>query len=1023
MCSDADWNYYLEWNKAILSVVYPEIDDAVPVYLDLDDDTLAEIARKVGYDGDPKDGLCEAVSRVVVNGSSFNLQKIVLEHSKWMREIRKTKSTREDSLQAESIGNPPSVGFLALATLAALDMGRDELPSIAYYPRVADLTKLAKDERSIQAQFHDYSERLWRELNIWIESQEGRIGLPTAYSLSKRYVGIPQSQALVRKADRQKLPGFFSQYGLDPGTNVSTETMVVFLDAWINSDLTSAGEALKRSWSNTATHERIAEIVSLELVGWDGTVPRGMRTEGAILSQVKLMASMNQNFLGRTFNLSLTYRHAGEPLLDGNLELETSSGEWVEISFQPLAGNLWRTSNSDGLDVGSVLEGSVNIRIPQNAEHVSKRFPRTVVPLVLDEIHGGYMEQTAVHLNTDCILLVRRSKDSVEQVRAILAQYARPGYEELHFNELPEDWTAFSGVQLFGVPEKTRFKELQPISRSQLTIAGGVRIPSSVRKWTALAAPEIRVAIADADFFEVSITDSFSGDELHRESSSDGALVIEMSKLEFSPGDYRVSVYVSSSKEPSHQSSVRLRSSNEVDSRWHLVDALAYKIDNEGVALGALSAVDEDTEDALVTIDGAVTHGSFNFVLTDTSDYSAAWTSYQEPSHESAINLVQIAPVSPDSCVYTGAHRMQIETIDQATPWRALRGKFQRGECTHCHLVKQYPIWPKPLKPRVYGTATITPETITSFESLVGVSNATTNLWDAALDSLMHLGGGTGQALNSLANQIDNDSIFAFNFANTLEQLGHLELKREPDGSVTSWEVSPTCLAETSKGEWLLVGYWPPHLLEQIKDLVAKVSGQITLVGSDAQPTIVKVSGLTKEQLTDAQIGEVVPLAGMSMLKGLPLLSSVGAALPRKVMPGFNKAEFFDVKTASWQETNDVSRPGSFRLKRDFRSEYIFRNENDVNQGTAAKGTPYLVKYLGAQVLKTSLVSYKKESKELLVPFGVELPGLYGRAMVLMSGSTPESVKFKGENGSRNCRKYNEVEESAAKLLQTLLLS
>jgi hypothetical protein len=1023
MCSDADWNYYLKWNEAILSVVYPEIDDAVPVYLDLDDDNLDEIAKLVGHKGDPKDGLCEAVSRVVVSGSSFTLQKIVHKHIKWMREIRNAKSAREAALQAQPISKPPSIGFLALATLAALDMGRDNSISIAYYPRVADLTKLSKDEKSIQSQFHDYSERLWRELNIWIESQEGRVGLPTAYSLSKRYVGIPQSQALVRKADRQKLPGFFSQFGLDPGSNVSTETMVVFLNAWINSDLTSAGEALKRSWSNTATHERIAEIVSLELLGWDGTLPRGMRTEGASLSQVKLMASMNQNFLGKTFNLSLTYRHAGEPLLNGNLELETSSGQWVEISFQPLAGNLWRTSNSHGLDVGSVLEGSVNIRIPQNIEHVSRRFPRTVVPLVLDEIHGGYMEQTAVQLNTDCILLVRSSKDSIDQVRRILSQYARPGYEELQFTELPQEWTAFVGVQLFGVPEKTRFKELQPISRNQLTIAGGVRIPSSVRKWTALAAPEIRVAIADADFFEVSITDSFSGDELHRESSTDGALVVEMSKLQFGPGDYRVSVYVASSKEPSHQSSVRLRSSNEVDSRWHLVDALAYKIDDDAAALGAISAVDEEAEDGRVTIDGAVTHGSFNFELAEISEYSAAWTTYQEPSQESAINLVQIAPVSPDSCVYTGAHRMQIETIDLAKPWRALRGEFQRGECTHCHLVKQYPIWPKPLRPRAYGTVSAISETSSSFDSLTSVSGATNRLWDAALDSLMHLGGGTGQALNSLATQIDNDSIFAFNFANTLEQLGHLELKREADGTVTSWEVSPTCLAETSTGEWLLVGYWPPHLLEQIEDLVSRTGGHITLKESAAQPTIVKVTGLTEEQLTQAQVGEVVKSAGMNMLKGLPRLSSVGAALPRKEMPGFNKAEFFDVKTASWQETREVSRPGSFRLKRDFRSEYIFRSGNDVDQGTAATGTPYLVKYLGAQVLKTSLVSYNSESKELLVPFGVELPGLYGRALVLMSGYAPESGKFKSKNGSRNCRKYNEVEESAAKLLQTLLLS
>jgi hypothetical protein len=1023
MFSDADWNYYLQWNEAILSVVYPEIDDAVPVYLDLDDEALSEIAKIVGHAGDPKDGLCEAISRVVVSGSSFNLQKIVLEHNKWMREIRKAKSTREDSLQAQSIGNPPSVGFLALATLAALDMGRDELTSIAYYPRVADLIKLARDEKSILLQFHEYSERLWRELNIWIESQEGRVGLPTAYSMSKRYVGIPQSQALVRKADRQKLPGFFSEFGLDPGSNVSTETLVVFLDAWMNADLSTAGESLKSSWSNSATHERIAEIVSLELMGWDGTVPRGMRMEGSNLSQVRLMASMHQNFLGKTFNLSLTYRHTGDLLLSGNLELETSSGEWIDILFQPLAGNLWRSSNSDGLDVGSVLEGSVNLRVPQNAGQVTKRFPRTVVPLVLDEMHGSFMEQTALQLNTDCILLVRKSKDSVEQVREILSQYARPGYEELQLNELPNEWIAFVGIQLFGVPEKTRFKELQPISRSQLTIAGGVRIPSSVRKWTALAPPEIRVAIADTDFFEASISDSFSGDELYRESSDSGALVIEMSKLELGPGDYRVSVHVASSKEPSYQASVRLRSSNEVDSRWHLVDALAYKIDQGTAALGVLSAVNEETEDALITIDGAVTHGSFNFDAAQISDYRADWTTHKEPSQQTPINLVQIAPVSPDSCVYTGAHRMQIETINQPKAWKALKGKFQRGECTHCHLVKQYPIWPKPLKPKVYGTVSAISDASPSFESLTSISNSNTRLWDAALDSLMHLGGGTGQALNSLATQIDDDSIFAFNFANTLEQLGHLELKREADGSVVSWEVSPTCLAETTNGEWLLVGYWPPHLLEQIEDLVAKVGGQITLVESDFQPTSIKVSGLSRDQLTQAQVGEVVPLAGINMLKGLPHLSSVGAALPRKEMPGFNRAEFFDVKTASWQETKEVSRTGSFRLKRDFRSEYIFRSDYDLDQGTAAAGTPYLVKYLGAQALKTSLVSYNKESKELLVPFGVELPGLYGRAIVLMSGNAPESVKLKSENGSRNCRKYNEVEESAANLLQTLLLS
>ena len=46
------WGSYISWNEAIAEVMFPELEAPEPVYLDLEDDALAEIGALVGVSTD-----------------------------------------------------------------------------------------------------------------------------------------------------------------------------------------------------------------------------------------------------------------------------------------------------------------------------------------------------------------------------------------------------------------------------------------------------------------------------------------------------------------------------------------------------------------------------------------------------------------------------------------------------------------------------------------------------------------------------------------------------------------------------------------------------------------------------------------------------------------------------------------------------------------------------------------------------------------------------------------------------------
>src|SRR5690606_33409765 len=174
MGESAMWRRYDLWNRAIVDVVYtPEMGGA-PVYLDLDDDVLHQIAEQAEPGtSDPVLGLVSAVKptlRLVWGPAEV---------------FRAHLARLEDWRRSGSIEPPPVLPLLALLTLAAENMHEGGGKAANnYYGRLAQILDLT--EAQIDRFTNAYrrrvrgkptSELLWQSLNLWLDRLEGNRGL------------------------------------------------------------------------------------------------------------------------------------------------------------------------------------------------------------------------------------------------------------------------------------------------------------------------------------------------------------------------------------------------------------------------------------------------------------------------------------------------------------------------------------------------------------------------------------------------------------------------------------------------------------------------------------------------------------------------------------------------------------------------------------------------------------------------------------------------------------------------------
>ncbi|MEK6438960.1 hypothetical protein [Pseudonocardia sp. T1-2H] len=625
-----------------------------------------------------------------------------------------------------------------------------------------------------------------------------------------------------------------------------------------------------------------------------------------------------------------------------------------------------------------------------------------MVPFRRDELTNAFVESERVQLGEDSLVLVKNQGQLPDQVDGLLKAIARPGFQRRDaLQGLPRGWSLFTDVQILSAPiSASKYPDLNPlvpVISSQLSIAGGMKLPGNLRKWSALRPPEIR-AVSQLDnelALSLSRMQLASGDaiESHSWQSQRGVLLVDLAEMELEDGDYELKL--DTGNRALQRSILRLRSSDTPDRwTWDTAVVVGYHPDQP---LTATTAIDQFDGSSHVVRGASVPATTHQIMKPSATKIGQIWWSANRPPRQSSVPIVIAAP-NPKSCVVTGAHRIQLPPTPMGKP----PSPMLSGSCSQCGIEKRYPSWPRRNRPRSSDLGA----EISISDRLAQIASADTLVvdHDVALDALVHLGGGTVTSLDRVITQVDSSAIAADSFRRSLEVLGHVDLSRNERLEVTSWSIAPPALAEAADGSFYLVGAWSDSARAQLEQNVNDVGGKYSYEENREGPRSWFVEGLTASTVADLLPGlrdllpsdapvKIVPRAASALLNILPQLSRVGAKLCRVPMPGARKIERFNVTAAYWEPVQTAATPGAYRLESAFRTLYVYRSDADIERQEAAVGTAQLVKHLEAQRLGRPLLGYYSKSRLLVVALGADLPGMYGRAAVLSSGRLPQKVK------------------------------
>jgi len=1016
----AVWLEYDKWNAAMAEAILAPENAGLPVYIDVNTTVLSRVAQELGVDSQSAGKALAGVVRdtLGLGKDEVALQEHTERYVRWRRRLSRASSARRKG-EATELPPPPVIALLGVLVMAAERMGADtSLAPHAYYPRLGEVLELSAVESKKLRNRFPQTELYWRGLNEYLEAHDGQRGLPTAYALSFRYVGVPQSQALVRATDREKLPDFFGRFGLSPGSEIIAADLERLLDAWITATPCPVSNNMRQLWNRGKARERVAGVVAVELALWDGTFRAGSQSASRSQGEVQLTALMRQQFGGRSLELSFTAR-LPQPVETDELVINSAVGE-PKIGVVSAAGARLRPIPGSRLDAESLVGAILEFEEPLTKQTVRRR-PRRVVPLRRDELLGILVESDRVQLADDLVLLVKDEERLVGKVLDVLATCGHHGRvyrsvargQDSALKGVPEGWVLVDDVQILAIPQEVKLLDLQvlvPLTTAQLNFSGGLKLPGRIRKWSRLHPPEIRAVVSEADKMSVALYELDANEPLLLEKweESASAMIVPLSDLELEDGDYEVELSVNG--EIVSRQMLRLRSADTPDAvTWETCTRLNYELDHG--AFATLSAIEADSE-CEVLVDGLNTLGEANYHLPVVPVRPGVNWSTTKAGSTSERPVVVLGRADPKSCVITGAHRIQLPT------WHGGKSteKVIVGVCEECGLRKTLPARPKW---KNVGTPAATKPAVPLFSALPSHGELGVDL-DSCLDALVHVGGGTIGAFERVSSQAEGGALFLDSFLRKLETIGHIDVRRDASLQALEWEANPACLAETISNGFVLAGVWSESARNALSGHLELSGGELVQQTENKDLSAWFARGVSAEHLQgivdDLELSaSVVPEAARRMLGVLPPLSEVEESLPLTPLPSYTKATVFDLDAATWRATPGVGVPGAYRVEQSFRTISLHLDAEGALSRKARVGSVQLVKHIAARHMGRTLLGYLDSRAMLLTPMGAELPGLYGRVASLCSGLPTVT--------SSNTRTvaYRDVPRDVADRLNTLL--
>ena len=1002
------WERYERLNAAIAEEVFSDNAAGRPVYLHLEPDVLARILGRMGENtaADPDDLLCEIVAATLPEpGGPVRLfSKHVERTSLW-------------ELEGDASSPPPCIGVLALLSLVAERMKRTErFAGSNYYGPLLDSLGLDSEHRKqLERDFREYTPLLWNALNRWLEESGGRRGLPTAVAFDhRRFIGLPLSQALVREQDRARLPLLFGQFGLQAGQRISVQAMQELLGNWLMSSQVTL--SLKRLWSKQSNRERIAEVVSAELEGWDGAVPTELKPAGHRLDDNLFLAAELIAHPRPAIELLLVARCGGQ---GGSRRARLSAGSsgaamtalarlGNDMCLQPIQGLRWESLEPGHLvSLPELLVANVSLTLGDGS--TCTRRARRMVLLKHHEADHLFIEsRRAELLETYLVLAVR---ELAGPVREFLKSSARKGWRELSHETLPglpPAWVAFRDVQLERVVDVSveDLVPLQPIARTHLALGGGMPLPG-MNTWHGGRLPELRVVVDEqgvADGVNVrAITTRYLDGGEEKEvaiAALEGAGVVDLSGVpELREGDFRIVVASGAGDRTLATAGLRVRSGSWPRRLEDGEDAPIGHglVDETGLAIYAGRLIDDPRATRLVgaavqnarPLTGQKAAGSFSIpdhpgILVEEAEEDG-WDSAETALDSGAEEL----PIC-----FTRAHHIWVCDLRHGKePVYSI--------CRDCGREKWWDP-PKRKRRRKNGAGAIADSSdnqgATLCEPLPEIVENPTADMDLVLDALSYARTGTWRSLRTVTASISDAPWFGHEAARCLEALGHLQLEIDPRSfAPVRWRVAPPTVVEPESGPSFLAGGRSARLVRAVEEVVrVELGGDVFKAKQPDGPEVLEIHGLGVDELT-LLVDEINDYRGLELALSvrpaswiaalLPSLSAVRSALPELTMTG-DRIDFFDLHQGRWVPVEAMDRPGAYRLRNRPWVYAVVPPSGTHDQRTVVADVR-LAKHLAAADASFALIGYDEPNGTLLASPGAPLPGLFERAAVLCSGRLP----------------------------------
>lgn len=685
------WDEYDRWNNVVAEVMFPEIEAPAPVYLDLEDDQVSLFASAMGIEvGEVEGQLANAVAATLDLSSTKVFKQHTTRLWRWSR--------------ADRTVPPPVLALLAVLSLTAEQMSRGEgFGENNFYGRLNELLGIPKADEKVKYAYRQVAERYWGSLNTWLNECDGRRGLPTAYALGHRFVGLPISQAMVRKGDRERLVSFFLRFGFSPGTDVPPSELETVLDIWMRQTPCPATKNLERLWNRADARSRIAQAAAVALSAWDGRVNEQNGEGGAPRETGRLALGLELGgFPKKRFKLNVLV-YAAHPERERDGEILAHDGA-VGVTLAPSIAGALSLGQSADIDPADLLEGMLQVHDTLTGAKLSRR-PKRLTVFRQDQLSMRWLETEQVMLGDDVTLVAHRDLEA--RLRQVLSTIARPGWEVITtgYAGLPEGWLVVRHVEVFTHPGDLvkgmdDLGPLVPLTSSQLKLAGGFHMPGATRgKWHSWAPPEIR-AVSDAQGgFEVRLLDlTDRADDVNQGAEEaaqriirtwvddgQGVLVADLGNDNLPDGDYRIELVVQGKRDPLTSTHLRLRSGDQPDlMQWHQSSQITHHMSQPLAVLGADAMVDSGpcVQGVMVDVPEKDLHES---------DLPAVpwWVAEGRPMQRSVAASVRVTLPDPSSCVHTGRHREVVEYVP-VDKWGKPMVRFTVGTCEGCGLVRRY---------------------------------------------------------------------------------------------------------------------------------------------------------------------------------------------------------------------------------------------------------------------------------------------------------------------------------------------